>query len=73
VGAKAVFTVIIDDYAEVWINGQMARRVGMPSPATIQPANFVFVRQRSRSTSSRACEPGEFETRGLVEGHLIVE
>jgi gluconolactonase len=39
-GAKAVFTVGIDDYAEVWINGQMPRRVGMPSPATIQGFNM---------------------------------
>jgi gluconolactonase len=39
-GAKAVFTVTIDDYAEVWINGQMPRRVGIPSPATIQGFNM---------------------------------
>jgi gluconolactonase len=39
-GAKAVFTVIIDDYAEVWVNGQMPRRLGIPSPATIQGFNM---------------------------------
>ena len=39
-GAKAVFTVTIDDYAEVWVNGQMPRRVGVPSPATIQGFNM---------------------------------
>jgi gluconolactonase len=39
-GAKAVFAVAIDDYAEVWINGQMPRRVGVPSPATIQGFNM---------------------------------
>jgi hypothetical protein len=35
-GAKAVFTAHVDDYAEVWINGQMPQRSGYPSPATIQ-------------------------------------
>ena len=39
-GAKAVFTVTVDDYAEVWVNGQMPRRVGIPSPATIQGFNM---------------------------------
>src|SRR5439155_26292550 len=28
--AKAVLTVLVDDYAEVWINGQMPRRAGYP-------------------------------------------
>jgi len=39
-GAQAVFTVLIDDYAEVWVNGQMPRRSGYPSPATIQGLNM---------------------------------
>jgi gluconolactonase len=39
-GAKAVLAVAIDDYAEVWVNGQMPRRVGVPSPATIQGFNM---------------------------------
>jgi len=39
-GAKAVFTAYVDDYAEVWINGQMPRRTGYPSPATIQGLNM---------------------------------
>lgn len=39
-GAKAVFTVLVDDYAEVWVNGQMARQSGYPSPATIQGLNL---------------------------------
>ena len=30
----------MDDYAEVWINGQMPRRSGYPSPATIQGLNM---------------------------------
>lgn len=39
-GATAVLTFIIDDYAEAWVNGQMPRRVGRPSPATIQGFNM---------------------------------
>ena len=35
-GATAVLTFTIDDYAEAWVNGQMPRRAGRPSPATIQ-------------------------------------
>src|SRR5215813_11181035 len=38
-GAKAVFRVTVDDYAEVWINGAMLRTPGRPSPATIQGFN----------------------------------
>jgi gluconolactonase len=39
-GAKVVFTAYVDDYAEVWVNGQMPRRSGYPSPATIQGLNM---------------------------------
>lgn len=39
-GAKAVFRVNVDDYAEVWINGAMPRTPGRPSPATIQGFNM---------------------------------
>jgi gluconolactonase len=39
-GAKAVFTAYVDDYAEIWVNGQMPRRAGYPSPATIQGFNM---------------------------------
>jgi gluconolactonase len=39
-GAKAVLTAYVDDYAEVWINGEMPRRSGYPSPATIQGLNM---------------------------------
>ena len=39
-GAKAVLTAFVDDYAEVWINGQMPRRAGITSPATIQGFNI---------------------------------
>ncbi|HXP79784.1 MAG TPA: hypothetical protein VN976_07755 [Verrucomicrobiae bacterium] len=39
-GATAVLTAYVDDYAEVWVNGQMPRRPGYPSPATIQGFNM---------------------------------
>jgi len=39
-GAKAVLTAYVDDYAEIWINGQMPRRAGIVSPATIQGFNI---------------------------------
>ena len=39
-GAKAVLTAYVDDYAEVWIDGQMPRRAGLTSPATIQGFNI---------------------------------
>jgi gluconolactonase len=39
-GTIAVLTAYVDDYAEVWINGQMPRRPGIPSPATIQGFNI---------------------------------
>jgi len=35
-GAKTVFTVNVDDYAEVWVNGVLPRAAGRPSPAAIQ-------------------------------------
>ena len=37
---QAVFNVLVDDYGEVWVNGQMPRRSGYPSPATIQGLNM---------------------------------
>jgi gluconolactonase len=39
-GAKAVLTAYVDDYAEIWINGQIPRRAGIISPATIQGFNI---------------------------------
>ena len=39
-GAKMVLTAYVDDYAEVWINGEMPRRAGITSPATIQGFNI---------------------------------
>ena len=39
-GAKAVLRVLVDDYAEIWVNGQMPRQSGYLSPATIQGLNM---------------------------------
>jgi gluconolactonase len=38
--AMAVFRVNVDDYAEVWINGEMPRAAGRPSPGAIQGFNM---------------------------------
>jgi len=38
--AVAVFNVLVDDYGEVWVNGEMPRRSGYPSPSTIQGLNM---------------------------------
>jgi gluconolactonase len=53
-GAKAVLSVLVDDYAEVWINGQMPRRSGYPSPATIQGLNMP-----NRVVLSDSVKPGD--------------
>ena len=39
-GTKTVLTVNVDDYAEVWVNGEMPRTAGRPSPAAIQGFNM---------------------------------
>jgi gluconolactonase len=38
--AVAVLNVLVDDYAEVWVNGDIPRRSGYPSPATMQGHNM---------------------------------
>ena len=39
-GAGAVFHVNVDDYGEIWVNGEMPRAAGRPSPQTIQGFNM---------------------------------
>ncbi|HUC12207.1 MAG TPA: hypothetical protein VL985_17555 [Stellaceae bacterium] len=39
-GAMAVLRVNVDDYAELWVNGEMPRAAGRPSPYTIQGFNM---------------------------------
>jgi hypothetical protein len=53
-GAVAVLTFTIDDYAEAWVNGQMPRRAGRPSPATIQGFNMP-----NRVVLSESVKPGD--------------
>jgi gluconolactonase len=53
-GATVVLKAYVDDYAEVWVNGQMPRRAGYPSPATIQGFNMP-----NRVVLSAAVKPGE--------------
>jgi gluconolactonase len=53
-GAKAVLTVLVDDYAEVWVNGQMPRQAGTPSPATVQGFNMP-----NRVVLADAVKPGD--------------
>jgi gluconolactonase len=52
--STAVFHVVVDDYAEVWVNGQLPRRVGMPSPHVITGFNMP-----NRVVISQAVKAGE--------------
>ena len=53
-GATVVLTAYVDDYAEVWVNGQMPRRAGYPSPAAIQGFNMP-----NHVVLADAVKPGE--------------
>ena len=53
-GAKVVLAINVDDYAEVWVNGELPRAAGRPSPATIQGFNMP-----NRVVLSDAVEPGD--------------
>ena len=53
-GARVVLAFTIDDYAEVWVNGQMPRAAGRPSPATIQGFNMP-----NRVVLSESVKPGD--------------
>lgn len=53
-GAIAVLRVLVDDYAEVWVNGQMPRAAGRPSPALIQGFNMP-----NRIVLSDSVKPGD--------------
>jgi gluconolactonase len=53
-GARVVLSIIIDDYAEVWVNGQLPRAIGRPSPATIQGFNMP-----NRVMLSESVKPGD--------------
>ncbi|SRR5712691_13278090 len=53
-GARVVLSIIVDDYAEVWVNGQLPRAIGRPSPATIQGFNMP-----NRVMLSESVKPGD--------------
>jgi gluconolactonase len=52
--AVVVLQVLVDDYAEVWVNGDIPRRSGYPSPATMQGHNMP-----NRVVLSTAAKPGD--------------
>ncbi len=53
-GAKAVLTANVDDYAEIWVNGELPRAAGRPSPAAIQGFNMP-----NRIVLGDAVQPGD--------------
>jgi gluconolactonase len=53
-GAIAVFHIVVDDYAEVLVNGQLPRAVGRPSGNMIVGFNLP-----NRAVLSEAVRPGE--------------
>jgi hypothetical protein len=53
-GAMTVLRVNVDDYAEVWVNGEMPRMAGRPSAGTIQGFNMPH-----RLVLSAAVAPGD--------------
>ena len=53
-GAMTVLRVNVDDYAEIWVNGEMPRLAGRPSPFTIQGFNMPH-----RLVLGAAIAPGE--------------
>ena len=53
-GSMAVLRVNVDDYAEVWLNGELPRLAGRPSPGAIQGFNMPH-----RLVLSRNVSPGD--------------
>jgi len=53
-GSTAVFHIVVDDYAEVWVNGQLPRAVGKPSPNLVQGFNLP-----NRVVIGDAVKPGD--------------
>lgn len=53
-GTKAALAITVDDYAEVWVNGEMLRAQGRISPATIQGYNMP-----NRVMLSESVKPGD--------------
>jgi hypothetical protein len=53
-GTKVALVITVDDYAEVWVNGQMPRSPGRTSPGAIQGYNVP-----NRVMLSEAVKPGD--------------
>jgi gluconolactonase len=53
-GSIAVFHIVVDDYAEVWVNGQLPRAIAKPSPNLVQGFNLP-----NRVVISESVKPGE--------------
>lgn len=53
-GLGAVFEVVVDDYAEVWVNGQLTRRLGQQGGSLIAGFNAP-----NRVVLTRAARPGQ--------------
>jgi gluconolactonase len=54
VGLAAVFEIVVDDYAEVWVNGQLARGLGQQGGSLIAGFNAA-----NRVVLSRDAKPGQ--------------
>jgi gluconolactonase len=53
-GSTAVFEVVVDDYAEVWVNGQLPRTLGQTGGAVISGFNAP-----NRLVLTRDAQPGQ--------------
>jgi gluconolactonase len=53
-GSSVVLDLTVDDYAEVWVNGELPRSAGRPSPGAIQGFNIP-----NRILLSEEVTPGE--------------
>ena len=53
-GSAVVLDLTVDDYGEVWVNGELPRAAGRPSPGTIQGFNVP-----NRILLSEVATPGE--------------
>ena len=53
-GAQAVLNIVVDDYAEVWVNGDLPRRPMFTSPGVVQGFNVP-----NKVVLSGAVKPGD--------------
>ncbi len=53
-GATVVFEIVVDDYAEVWVNGRLPRALGQAGGALVRGFNAP-----NRVVAARAARPGD--------------